>query len=286
MNSTSPPRVPAGLHFVAVPIGNARDITLRALDVLAGADVLAAEDTRSLRRLLDIHGVALGGRPLVAYHDHSGPPDRERLLRPLREGGSVAYASEAGTPLLADPGFALGRAAIAEGLPVTAVPGASALLAALAVAGLPTDTFTFAGFLPAGSAQRRARAAELASAPGTLVLYESPRRLAASLADLAEVLGADRPAAMARELTKKFEEVRRAPLGELARDLAAGDVKGEVVLLVGAAPARPGAEADVDAALRSALDTMRVKDAATAVAGALGLPRRDVYQRALRLSRD
>ncbi|GGL51507.1 16S rRNA (cytidine(1402)-2'-O)-methyltransferase [Wenxinia marina] len=285
MNDAARP-VSAGLHFVAVPIGNARDITLRALDVLAGADVLAAEDTRTLRRLMEIHGIALNGRRIVAYHDHSGEADRARLLDELRGGRSVAYASEAGTPLLADPGYALGRAAIAEGLPVVAVPGASALLAALAVAGLPTDTFTFAGFLPSASAQRRARLAELSAAPGTLVLYESPRRLAAALADLASVLGGARPAAVARELTKRFEEVRRGTLDELAAALDAEAVKGEVVVLVGppAAGAAAADDAAVEAALAEALKTMRVKDAATAVAGALGRPRRDVYQIALALA--
>ncbi|SHI97363.1 16S rRNA (cytidine(1402)-2'-O)-methyltransferase [Wenxinia saemankumensis] len=275
----------AGLHVVAVPIGNARDITLRALDTLASADVIAAEDTRSARRLMEIHGVALGGRPLLSYHDHSGAGDRARLLRHLAEGRSVALVSEAGTPLLADPGFALGREAIAAGHAVTAVPGASALLAALAVAGLPTDRFTFAGFLPPGETQRRTAIAGLREAPGTLVLYESPRRLAATLADLAAILG-PRPAAVARELTKRFEEVLRGDLAELAERVAAAEPKGEIVVLVGQGPGEGPETGDVDAALREALRTMRMKDAATAVAGALGLPRREVYQRALEMGKD
>ncbi|KAA9005192.1 16S rRNA (cytidine(1402)-2'-O)-methyltransferase [Histidinibacterium aquaticum] len=280
MNSDPRP-LSAGLYLVATPIGNARDITLRALDVLAAADTLAAEDTRTARRLMEIHGVPLGGRRVLAYHDHSSAPDRARLVEAART-GSLAYVSEAGTPLLADPGFRLAREVRSAGGAVTAVPGASALLAALSVGGLPTDRFFFAGFLPSARAARRAALAELAQVPATLVLYESPNRVTDLLGDIAEGLGPDRPVSLCRELTKKFEEVVSGPAGAI--DPAGLTLKGEFVVLVGAAEKGEGpGEEEIDAALRQAMETMRVKDAATAVAGALGLPRREVYQRALTL---
>ncbi|WP_299816498.1 16S rRNA (cytidine(1402)-2'-O)-methyltransferase [uncultured Jannaschia sp.] len=272
--------IEAGLHLVAVPIGAARDITLRALDLLAGADVLAAEDTRSLRRLMEIHGVPLGDRPLLAYHDHNGAAVRPRLLALLREGKSVAYASEAGTPLVADPGFQLGVAARAEGLTVRAAPGASAVLAALCVAGLPTDRFLFAGFLPPKSGARKGALRELAAVPATLVIYESPKRLAAFLRDAAEVLGS-REAAVCRELTKRFEEVRRGPLDTLADAYADEAPRGEIVVVVDRAAAR---EADPEAmrdALRAALAQGSVKTAAKEVSDAFGVPRREIYEMAL-----
>ncbi|EAR51434.1 hypothetical protein OG2516_16976 [Oceanicola granulosus HTCC2516] len=278
----APQPLAAGLYLVSTPIGNARDITLRALDVLAGADVIAAEDTRTARKLMEIHGLSSAGRQMLAYHDHSS--DRARVARAATT-GSVAYVSEAGTPLLADPGFRLARDVRAAGGAVTAVPGASALLAALAVGGQPTDRFLFAGFLPATAAARRGVIAELARVPATLVFYESPGRVAALLADLVETLGAERHGAICRELTKKFEEVAEGPLGELVARLGEMVVKGEFVVLVAPPGAAAVSEDDVDAALAQAMETMRVKDAANAVAGALGLPRRDVYQRALGLSR-
>ncbi|MGR3761832.1 16S rRNA (cytidine(1402)-2'-O)-methyltransferase [Roseobacteraceae bacterium NS-SX3] len=274
-----------GLYFVATPIGTARDITLRALDVLASADVIAAEDTRSLRRLLEIHGVPLGERPLIAYHDHSGARARARLLKALEAGQSVAYASEAGMPLIADPGYDLSRAAAAAGHLVTAAPGASAAVTALTLAGLPTDAFFFAGFLPNAQGARRKRLEELRAIPGTLVFYESPKRVAASLADMAEVLG-PRPAALCRELTKKFEEVRRAPLDRLAAELAEAPVKGEIVLLVDRAGAPEVSERDLESDLRAALKDNSVKDAAGLVAELHGLPRRKVYQLALDLAKE
>jgi 16S rRNA (cytidine1402-2'-O)-methyltransferase len=271
----------AGLYLVATPIGSARDITLRALDVLATADVIAAEDTRTARKLMDIHGIALGGRRLVAFHDHSDRAAAERLVGEAAEGRSVAYVSEAGTPLVSDPGYELVRAAIAAGVAVTAVPGASAVLAGLAVAGLPTDRFLFAGFLPAQGAARASAIADLRSVAATLVFYESPRRVGATLADLAAGLGAGRQAVVTRELTKRFEEVVRGTLGELAERYDATEVKGEVVVLVGHAVEAETDEASVRAALAQAMETMRMKDAATAVAGALGLPRKEVYRIAL-----
>lgn len=270
-----------GLHLVATPIGHAEDITLRALATLRDADVLAAEDTRQLRKLMEIHGIPLGGRQVLPYHDHNGPQMRPRLLDAVREGRSVAYASDAGTPLVADPGFRLAEAMIAEDLPVTTAPGASALLAALAIAGLPTDRFLFAGFLPPKSGPRRATLEELAAVPATLVFYESPRRLRAALADMAQVLG-DRPAAVCRELTKRFEEVGRAPLSALAA-LYATPPKGEIVVVIGPPLPQETAVEDLDTALRAAMAGGSLKDAAAMVAEATGLPRKQVYARALEL---
>ncbi|MCH8950711.1 MAG: 16S rRNA (cytidine(1402)-2'-O)-methyltransferase [Proteobacteria bacterium] len=285
----SPEALESGLYLVATPIGNAADITLRALDVLARADAIAAEDTRRTRKLMTIHGIALAGRPMVSYHDRNGAERRPRILAWLREGMSVAYCSDAGTPLVADPGYRLAEAALAEGLGLTAIPGASALLTALSLAGLPADRFLFAGFLPPKPGARKTALGELAAVPATLVFYESPRRLAASLADMVEVLGGGRAAAVARELTKKFEQVRRAPLGDLARQYAAEDApKGEVVVLVGPpdpATAQAQSAAALDDELVRALASLSVKDAAREVAARLGLPRREVYARALELAR-
>lgn len=278
-------RLPAGLYFVGTPIGSARDITLRALDVLASAEVIAAEDTRSLRHLLDIHGVPLDGRRVLAYHDHSGAGAQARLLEALAEGKSVAYASEAGMPLIADPGFELSRAAAEAGHMVTCAPGPSAVLTALTLAGLPTDAFFFAGFLPNASAARKTRLETLRSVPGTLVFYESPKRLAASLRDMAEVLGGERPAALCRELTKKFEETRRDTLAGLAEALAEAPVKGEVVLLVDRARSGPVKDSDIEQDLLAALETHSVRDAADLVARMHDVPRRPVYQLALKLGK-
>ena len=284
-SGTSGAQLAPGLYLVATPIGNARDITLRALDVLAGADVLAAEDTRNTRRLLEIHGVRRSGR-IQPYHDHNGPAQRPRLMAALAEGRSVALVSDAGTPLVADPGYRLVGEAIAAGHAVTAVPGASALLAALAVAGLPTDRFLFAGFPPPRSAARRRSFGELADVPATLVFYESPRRLEACLADMAAVFGAGRSAAVCRELTKRFEETRRGSLDALAAEYAGAPApKGEIVILVGPPVAAEASVDTLDAALAAALDGQSVRDAAAEVALSLGLPRRQVYARALELAR-
>ena len=270
------PALEAGLYMVSVPIGAARDITLRALDVLAAADVIAAEDTRSMRRLMEIHGIPLGDRPLLAYHDHNGAKMRPRLLGLLAEGRSIAYASEAGTPLVADPGFDLARAARAEGHMVTAAPGASAVLTALTVSAMPSDRFLFAGFLPNAKGARTAALKELADIPATLIFYESPKRIAATLRDAAQVMGEDRQGALCRELTKKFEEVRRAPLSELAASLAQTPVKGEIVLLVDRKHSVNINEVDIESELRDALKTLSVRDAADLVAKAHDLPRRQV----------
>ncbi len=287
MADTTPARsVPKGLHFVATPIGAARDITLRALDILAGADVLAAEDTRTLRHLMEIHGVSLGDRPLVAYHDHNGEAVRPRLLRALEEGRSVAYASEAGTPLVADPGYQLARAAIAAGHPVLAAPGPSAVLAALTVSGLPTDRFLFAGFPPAGAGDRARFLAEIAPVPATLVLYESPKRISRLLGELAQALGGERQAAVCRELTKRFEEVSRGSLADLAAQFEDRDVKGEIVVVIDRGTAAIATKSDIEAALRQALRGASVRDAAAEVAEAFGLPRKEVYRMALGLSEE
>ena len=276
--------VPPGLHLLATPIGAARDITLRALDILASADVLAAEDTRTLRHLMEIHGVALNDRPLVAYHDHNGEAVRPRLLRALKEGKSVAYASEAGTPLIADPGFQLARAAIAEGFTVLAAPGPSAVLAALTVSGLPSDRFLFAGFPPTGAGDRARFLAELGQVPATLILYESPKRINRLLTEMADAFGKDRQAAVCRELTKRFEEVSRGTLGDLAEAFAGRAVKGEIVVLIDRPGDRVVDAASIEAALRDALAHGSVKDAAAEVSAALNLPRKDVYRMALQLA--
>ncbi len=273
----------AGLYFVATPIGAARDITLRALDILASADLIAAEDTRTARKLMEIHGVPLNGRKVVAFHDHSGEGATNRLVLDIAAGKSVAYVSEAGTPLVADPGYELGRAVIAAGLPVTSAPGPSAILAALTSSGLATDRFAFVGFLPASKQQRETEIAMLRDVPFTLVFYESPKRVGEMLANLRDVLGEGREAVVCRELTKKFEEITRGTLGDVAAEFAERNVKGELVVLVGRQGATDVAETDVTEALHEAMKTMRVKDAATLVAGAMGLPRRQVYQIALNL---
>ena len=281
--SLSPRTIVPGLHFVATPIGAARDITLRALDILAGADVLAAEDTRTLKHLMAIHGVPLGERHVYAYHEHNDDAMRPRLMQALAEGKSVAYASEAGTPLVSDPGFQLSRAAIEAGHAVLAAPGASAVLCALAVSGLPSDRFLFAGFPPAAKSARATFLAELAGVQATLILYESPKRINQLLEDLSQYMGEGRYAAVCRELTKRFEEVSRGSLRQLADAFAGRTVKGEIVVLIDRAEAAKADADTVEAALTMALATMTVKDAAAAVAEAYGLPRREVYQLALKM---
>jgi 16S rRNA (cytidine1402-2'-O)-methyltransferase len=288
-----PPRLAAGLHLVATPIGNLRDITLRALETLAAADAIACEDSRVTRKLLDHYGIAT---PLTPYHEHNAVAARPKLLARLTAGEAIALVSDAGTPLISDPGFKLVRAACEAGLPVSAVPGPSAALAALAVAGLPTDRFFFEGFLPPKDGARRARIAELARIPATLILYESGPRIGRALHALAEGLG-PRQAAVCRELTKLHEEVRRDDLAALAlaydanakdtgKDLA--EIRGEFAIVI-APPAEEADAADadtVDALLRRALRHASVKDAVSDVAAATGRPRREIYQRALALSED
>jgi 16S rRNA (cytidine1402-2'-O)-methyltransferase len=278
--------VPPGLHFVSTPIGAARDITLRALDVLAGADVLVAEDTRTLRHLMEIHGIPLGGRPLIAYHDHSGEGALQRLMGLIAEGKSLAYASEAGTPLISDPGFELARAVAAAGLPLTAAPGPCAAICALTVSGLPSDRFLFAGFPPATKSARAEMISGLAEVQATLIFYESPKRLSAFLADLVRILGADRSAVVCRELTKRFEKVSRGHLDRLAEEFAVREVKGEVVVLVDRATKAESSSEEIETALASALKTMSVKDAASFVSQTLGVPRKIAYRIALDRTKD
>jgi 16S rRNA (cytidine1402-2'-O)-methyltransferase len=274
-----------GLHIVATPIGNLRDISFRALATLAAADAVLAEDTRTSKTLLAHYGIST---PLYPYHEHNAEQMRPKILGRLREGGRLALISDAGTPLVSDPGYKLVAEVVAEGLPVTGIPGPSAVLAALVLAGLPTDRFFFEGFLPPKAAARRGRLTELAAIPGTLVFFESPRRLAEMLSDAAAVLG-PRPAAVARELTKFYESVRRGPLAELAAHYAADEEpRGEIVVIIGP----PGATELVSAGdavtekLQTALATVSLKEAVAQVAAETGQPRRKVYARALELTRE
>jgi 16S rRNA (cytidine1402-2'-O)-methyltransferase len=272
-----------GLTIVATPIGNADDISLRALATLRAVDVIACEDTRVTRKLMARHGIAT---PLLAYHDHNAARMRPILLERLRAGESIALVSDAGTPLVSDPGYKLVRAAIEAGLAVTTIPGASAPLAALVLSGLPSDRFFFAGFLSPRSAARRRELAELARLGASLIFFESAGRLGESLTDMAATLGT-RNAAVAREMTKLFEEVRRGPLAELAAHYAAAEPpKGEIVVVVGP-PTESAAETTdeaIDRALSDALAHMSLRDAVAAVAAATGEPRRRIYARALALT--
>jgi 16S rRNA (cytidine1402-2'-O)-methyltransferase len=268
----------SGLYVVATPIGNLGDITIRALSVLARADVILCEDTRHSRTLLAHYAIATPTRP---YHEHNAARERPRVLRELEGGGRIALISDAGTPLVSDPGWKLVQAALEAGHRVEALPGPSAALTAVCVAGLPTDAFLFAGFLPPKSGARRARIAELKAVPGTLVFFEAPSRVAETLADLAAGLG-DRPAALARELTKLHEEVRRASLAELAAETAGGSVKGEVVIIVGPPQKAEVSDADIAERLGSALEEMSLRDASKVVAEALGVPKSRVYELGLR----
>jgi 16S rRNA (cytidine1402-2'-O)-methyltransferase len=270
----------AGLYVLATPIGNARDISLRALDVLKGASVIAAEDTRVTAKLLAIHGIQ---KPLIPYNDHNGPEMRPKILARLERGEAVALVSDAGTPLVSDPGYKLVREAISAGLAVVAIPGASAVLTALALSGLPSDRFLFAGFLPSKAGERQGVLQELKGLAATLIFFESAQRLGETLHAMTEVLG-DRAAGVARELTKLHEEVRRGRLSKLAAHYEkAGAPKGEVTLLVGP-PAEASADlAQVDAALKTALVFMPVKAAAEMIAGLTGASRKQIYDRALEL---
>ena len=278
-----PPTLAGGLYIVATPIGNLRDITLRALGVLAATDLIACEDTRITRRLLDHYGITT---PLTPYHEHNAAAARPKLLTRLAEGASLALVSDAGTPLISDPGFKLVRAAREVGHMVTALPGPSAALAALSTCGLPTDRFFFEGFLPSKPLQRRARIAELKRLPGTLVLYEGGSRVAACLADLAAELG-PRAAALCRELTKLHEEVRRGDLNELAAHYAGdAETRGEFVIVVAPPDERLAEAIDIDTLLRDALGRLSVKEAVAEVAAVTGQPRREVYQRALALAKN
>lgn len=267
-----------GLYVVATPIGNLGDISLRALVVLASADLVLCEDTRTGGALLAKFGIK---KPLLSCHDHNENERRPNILKRLAAGGAVALISDAGMPLIADPGYRLVRACREAGHAVTVIPGANAALTALAGSGLPTDKFHFAGFLPPKSTARRKFLGTLKHIPATLIVYETPQRLGAALKDLADILGERREAAVARELTKLFEETKRGTLSELAGFYAAQEPKGEIVIVI-APPDEAAAPAqDIDALLRDHLKTMSVRDAASAVSALTGIRKGEAYARAL-----
>jgi len=278
------PRAAAGLHLVATPIGNLGDITLRALETLAGVDAIACEDTRITRRLTERYGISV---ELVAYHEHNAAVARPKILEKLAQGAAIALVSDAGTPLISDPGFKLVREACAAGHAVTALPGPSSVLTALSVAALPTDRFFFEGFLPARETARRARLSELARIEATLVLFESGNRVQAALSDLAEIMGA-REAAICRELTKLHEEVTRGSLAELASQAETLETRGEFVLVIGppAADAQALTNEALDNLLRDQLRDHSVRDAVAHAIALSGRPLREVYARALELAKD
>jgi 16S rRNA (cytidine1402-2'-O)-methyltransferase len=273
--------LPPGLYVVATPIGNLADITLRALAVLERADVIYCEDTRHSRTLLSHYAIS---RPLRAYHEHNAERERPHIMAELAEGKRVALISDAGTPLISDPGYKLVRAAIAEGYPVTSLPGASAVLTALAGAGLATDTFLFAGFLPPRQGARRSRLAELKATPATLVFFEAPSRLAESIADIGNVLG-DREMVIARELTKLHEELRRGSPAELAQWAEAGAPRGEMVILVGPPVLADITDEAILSSLRPLLAEQSLRDAAKLIADQLGVAKTRVYDLGLALKR-
>jgi 16S rRNA (cytidine1402-2'-O)-methyltransferase len=280
---TAPKPVP-GLHLVATPIGNLGDITLRALETLAGVDLIACEDTRITRRLTERYAISA---QLTPYHEHNATAARPKILAQLAKGASIALVSDAGTPLISDPGYKLVREACAAGHAVIAMPGASSVLTALAVAGLPTDRFFFEGFLPSKQTARRARLAELAGIDATLVLFESGNRVQDTLADLTDAMGT-RDAAICRELTKLHEEITRAPVAELAKTADQLETRGEFVLVIGppAPDAKIMASDDLDALLRTSLQRDSVKDAVAHAVELSGRPRREVYTRALELAKE
>jgi 16S rRNA (cytidine1402-2'-O)-methyltransferase len=279
---TAPKPLP-GLYLVATPIGNLGDITLRALETLAGVDIIACEDSRITRRLTERYAISAQLKP---YHEHNAAAVRPKLLEQLAQGAAVALVSDAGTPLISDPGFKLVREACAAGHRVSALPGASSVLTALSVAALPTDRFFFEGFLPSRQAARRARLSELARIDATLVMFESGNRIGDTLADLADIMGT-RDAAICRELTKLHEEVRRAPVSELAGLKDDLETRGEFVLVIGppAADAQIMADGVLDDLLRSELERRSVKDAVAHAVELSGRPRREIYARALELAK-
>lgn len=270
----------AGLYVVATPIGNLRDITLRALDILRSADYIYAEDTRQTQKLLNAYTLKAS---LTAYHDHNTAKRIPVIIRQIKDGASVALVSDAGTPLVSDPGFKLARDVIAAGLPVFPLPGASALLAGLVTSGLPSDKFMFAGFLPSKSAARKTALKAVETVPATLVFFETGPRIKDSLSDMKTVLG-DRPAVLARELTKRYEEVRRGALSELVDSVSLNPPKGEIVVLLGPPTAdKKWDMGRIDEALTAAIPEHGVKRASAEVAAQSGWAKRDVYERALKI---
>jgi len=279
-------KLKSGLYLVATPLGSARDITLRALDVLHSCDAIVAEDTRSMRKLLNIHNIPINGRPLFSYNDFNGDRVRPKILSLLSSNKAVAYASDAGMPLIADPGYQLTKQAAERGFYVTSVPGASACLTALSLSGLPTDRFFFEGFLPVGTEKRREKLKELAQIPSTLIFYESPKRLMKLFNDLVAIMGENRRAVIARELTKKFEQIISGTLGELYAFTQKENLKGELVVLLDRPLSTGLTDTDIKAQLSVFLDKMSLKDASNLVAAAHGLSKRYVYSLALSIRDD
>ena len=274
-------KLKSGLYLVATPLGSARDITLRALDVLHSCDAIVAEDTRSMRKLLNIHNIPINGRPLFSYNDFNGDRVRPKILSLLSSNKAVAYASDAGMPLIADPGYQLSKQAAERGFLVTSVPGASACLTALSLSGLPTDRFFFEGFLPVSTEKRREKLKELAQIPSTLIFYESPKRLTKVFNDLVAIMGENRRAVIARELTKKFEQIISGTLGDLYALTQKENLKGEVVVLLDRPLSTSLTDTEIKAQLSVVLDKMSLKDASNFVAAAHGLSKRYVYSLAL-----
>ena len=274
-------KLKSGLYLVATPLGSARDITLRALDVLHSCDAIVAEDTRSMRKLLNIHNIPINGRPLFSYNDFNGDRVRPKILSLLSSNQAVAYASDAGMPLIADPGYQLSKQAAERGFLVTSVPGASACLTALSLSGLPTDRFFFEGFLPVSTEKRREKLKELAQIPSTLIFYESPKRLPKVFNDLVAIMGENRRAVIARELTKKFEQIISGTLGDLHALTQKENLKGELVVLIDRPLPTSLTDTDIRAQLSVVLDKMSLKDASNFVAAAHGLSKRYVYSLAL-----
>lgn len=274
-----------GLYFISTPIGSARDITLRALDILSVADVLVAEDTRSLRHLMDIHGIQLAQRNIIAGHEHNEKKVAALVAQEIKNGKVALYASEAGTPLISDPGFVIAREVIAQGLCVFAAPGPSAALCALTVSGIPADKFYFAGFLPRDKKSKKELLKTIAQIKAAIIIYESPKRVHQTLADLRETFGKDRKAALCRELTKKYEEIVRGPLGSLCDGVAGRDFKGEIVIVLDRAQDKVVDPHELEQTLKDAMKKMPLKEAASFIAELYGTPRRDVYQQALALKK-
>ena len=279
-------KLDAGLYFVATPIGSARDITLRALDVLYFADLLIAEDTRSLKKLMNIHQIPIRGRKVISYNDHNGERKRPLILEEIKNGKAVSYCSEAGSPLIADPGFQLGREVIQAGYKVLSVPGACALIAALTVAGLPTNQFFYAGFLPTTKNIRIKFLENLKEIPSTIVFYESPKRLNKSISDMLEVMGPDRSLVIARELTKKFEEIIRTSLAEVQRELGNRVIKGEIVMLLGKKNESSLNIADIKELLLIEFEKYSLKESVANISVKTGINRSKVYKAALELIKE
>lgn len=284
MKTLAPVPLPAGLYLIATPIGNLRDITLRALEVLAGVDVIACEDTRMTGKLLDAHGIK--APKLIVYNDHNADASRKGILDMLAQGKRIALVSDAGTPLISDPGYKLVRDAQDLGLNVTSLPGANALLTALQLSAQPTDKFSFLGFLPAKEKARQDVLKEWRDVPGTLVTYETGPRLIDSLSDMAKILGADRPAAVTRELTKMYEEVRRDTLVNLVKHYeGAGEPKGEIVIVIGPGERTEVTEDAINARLAALLKDLSVRDASAQVADEMGIPKKQAYEFAIILQK-